>query len=138
MRPIKFRAWLKEKKVMAEYVSHMKHAPDCGVFEISVPFDESGQNTFRKLHSIDEFDLMQFTGLLDKNGKEIFEGDIVENSAKIAWVIEFNIEQGRYRYFRPENSLDEVRRTGFGLTNNQSKVLKVIGNIHENPELINA
>lgn len=144
MREIKFRAWLKEKKVMAEFISHLKHAPDCGVFEITVPFDESGLQTFRKLHSIDQFDLMQFTGLTDKNGKEIYEGDVIEfwsytsedgtridpERYAVTWMGAFS-----YPAFdldvcdRESNMLSELVASG-------EWVWEVIGNIYDNPNLL--
>lgn len=124
MREIKFRAWLKEKKVMAEFISHFKSAHDCGVFEITVPFDESGLQTFHKIHSIDQFDLMQYTGLKDKNGKEIYEGDILgfnykDTSDGDEWIVEVEVkwgDQGWVPYRLYEGT--------------------VIGNIYENPELL--
>lgn len=59
-REIKFRAWAKIKKPIMIYSGE-----DLGNF-----FD----------HQIHDFEseLMQFTGLLDKNGKEIYEGDIID------------------------------------------------------------
>ncbi len=148
-REIKFRAWLKDRKVMAEYISHLKHAPDCGVFEITVPFDESGLQTFRSLHSIDQFDLMQFTGLHDKNGKEIYEGDIcrmVYEEDEGGGAVSLHKVRGKV-YFDPHwgvkfDCRNHTQRTAdTHWSDSESAVrdyrnVEIIGNIYENPELL--
>ena len=126
-REIKFRAWLKEKKMMAEYISHFKHSPNCGIFEITIPFDESGLQTFRKLHSINQFDLMQYTGLKDNNGKEIYEGDINSND---------NNERSEVVFYAGGFYLKKNKTEYQHIGKNAPFNLNVIGNIYENPDLI--
>ena len=74
------------------------------------------------------FDIMQFTGLKDKQGKEIYEGDIIEFDKK-EWggndnihVVSWNNEVGSWSW-------------GGGITSDM-EYRKVIGNIYENPELL--
>lgn len=117
-REIKFRAWDKKNNKML------------GVSEIGNLMFAYGEN-YDHITKY-EADIMQFTGLLDKNGKEIYEGDIVNcNLPKADWTLE-------------ENKKFAVQWSDIllGFTNGSHGFLyeysdfEVIGNIYENPELI--
>lgn len=72
--------------------------------------------------------LMQFTGLLDKNGKEIYEGDILFwDESNIGWVTFEHAE------FIVGIKNDPGARA---LCAAREEELEVLGNIHENPELL--
>jgi len=105
MRELKFRSW-DGTKMSTNYM--MLRNTD-GVLFSSVP----------------DVVIMQFTGLLDKNGKEIYEGDILE-----------------FNYSRSGNkTVFDVRWRGKGFkptrmsTSNRSE-MEVIGNIYESPDLL--
>ncbi len=78
------------------------------------------------------WELMQFTGLLDRNGKEIFEGDVVEmrdgarNPYTVIWADSFN-----------GFGLDGVPGGLQILLKEYIVDITIIGNIYENPDLIN-
>jgi uncharacterized phage protein (TIGR01671 family) len=128
MRQIKFRAWDKGKK---------KFLPD-DCFSI---INRTGFNAFGVMISdfedylVGEFlydesqELTQFTGLIDKNGKEIYEGDIVSKiGAYVIWSDTiacwcFNFKDS------------ETQDTPLFFENNL-ELCEVIGNIYENPELL--
>lgn len=82
------------------------------------------------------FEIMQFTGLKDKNGKEIFEGDIVEFCTKWEFPQRF---KGQVIYF-PESmqyGFSENGESYYDFTDIENpEILEVIGNIYENPELL--
>lgn len=122
MKP-KFRAWLKEEYRMT------------GVREITFFNDEvqmiSGVEDF---YAYDEFELMQSTGLKDKNDKEIYDGDIVRFTLTdgFDYVVD---EEGVVSYklgaFYVVNGLDE-----FLISEIYANEIEVVGNIYENPELV--
>ncbi|EAC4276792.1 hypothetical protein ABJF43_001553 [Listeria monocytogenes] len=88
------------------------------------------------MHAIDEKTIGQYTGLKDKNGKKIFEGDIVRNiNGEYSYIGIVN--KDRYTFYikgvAPKDNYDfaDVSDTVTGKSS-----LIVIGNIHENPELL--
>lgn len=88
--------------------------------------------------SPDEIELMQSTGLKDKNGKEIFEGDIITNGKNVMCMkrhntLGFYVEQkGEVQFIADGGDLEEFEEDAKEIADR----LEIIGNIYENPELL--
>lgn len=84
--------------------------------------------------------LMQSTGLKDKNGKEIFEGDVLTNGMDIVDVRNhetlgfYTLVNGREVFFGHGTSIEEFEENIEGFT----EIAEVLGNVYENPELLEA
>ena len=78
--------------------------------------------------------VMQFTGLLDKNGKEIYEGDIVQ------WPKGQSYLKGKVYYEGASFEVENFYMTSFDIVSDAFgeglRLLEIIGNIYENPELL--
>ena len=82
----------------------------------------------------------QYTGLKDKNGTKIFEGDIVQTNKfflsvglNAKYVIEYDVEIACFI-----GTMQKGNVKHFTTFQNDSDQFEVIGNIHDNPELLNA
>jgi len=86
-----------------------------------------------------EFEVMQFTGLLDKSGKEIYEGDIVFNHAEEGRSNSNTIIWNNDGYVIEQLSAQDDEIDGIGIYLElylYNEDIEVIGNIYENPELL--
>jgi len=118
-RVIKFRAWDSEQKVM---VDTPWIGPD-GSWADSL--------TFGAMKHSGKSGLMQFTGLLDKNGKEIYEGDLIKHPEyEEPLEVDFALGSFGMSHLGTNRYADELfHDVVFG-------TIEVIGNIYENPELL--
>lgn len=128
MRDIKFRAWDKDTKEMF-YPFHGHNDKELflgfqsgGVLEVS-KYMEKGSWWLMPL--------MQFTGLLDKTGAEIYEGDVLLWHEDVNMLVKWN---ELYASF----ILEDLRLKGMMSLDSKisTECYEVIGNIHENPELL--
>lgn len=123
MKP-RYRGWDKIHKTMYEVDDIM--SIDFGKSEISVKTLFFEQTNYYKF---DDIVLMQSTGLTDKNGKEIFEGDIIDSTdGFLTGVIEFRVSLGMF-------VSELVEYNNFERLCNVASSRKIIGNIWGHPEL---
>lgn len=130
MREIKFRAWDKENNEMV-YQNKLIYN---GKYKFYV--DKYGMVLTKvKVFNIYEdvqADIMQYTGLKDKNGKEMYEGDIVERT--FLNLIERDKFIGTIKYYEGTYNIDNDKEACSVF--HEIDTFEVIGNIYENKELL--
>ena len=110
MRELKFRVW---NKIMRHY----RHFVLQKGVSVSIGAD---------------LEIEQCTGLKDKNGKEIYEGDILHSKVGTDYVVSYSVDKGRYEMWSKDGCGGGIADVQYIKEFN----IEVIGNIHENPELL--
>lgn len=143
-REIKFRVWDKDYKRM-HTVGDFHHD--------SLEIDEENNIFFFNLQCMEgsphkginpeecAYRLMQYTGLKDKNGKEIYEGDIVKTHKgylmKVHWYNNgFKLMFKFKRKYQGEEYWETTKDIELDSSDDKRWGYEVIGNIYENPELL--
>lgn len=132
-REIKFRVWDKEKK---HWVDPNKHSNDGVGITFSGKLSFCDQSYFGNTDRSGNYVIQQFTGLKDKNGKEIYEGDILKDDCKEHCILDFS-PLVKVVYYNEDASFTGIDLSDYYMTNLGIHVKHsiIIGNIFENPEL---
>lgn len=129
-RDIKFRVWNGFEMVRDVAVSRF------GVFYVNPsnngldPKDSASLTPFTTRYHNDT-PVMQYTGLIDKNGIDIYEGDLlfsqrISEVSEDQWIVDVVYEQGSFCYGWHGDPLEEIEC---------SREMEIIGNVYQNPEL---
>lgn len=152
-REIKFRVWDRalNKMITKENVKGLLDTVNTGdcdtdytysrdewypAYDILIIFDYFEEIQYRYIEdtSTKRFELMQYTGLKDKNEKEIYEGDIIEwttlSEKKYRFSVEYSNKYAQYVSVNTKDVSMEYEPLG------DYENIKVIGNIYDNPELL--
>lgn len=150
----KFRAWDKESKKWIGKI-HNEYLCVCEYVVVLVKYAPNNSGGYDPIEcrqltnpEVDNLEIVQFTGLNDKNGKEIFEGDILD---QLDTILEVKFRYGCFflcskddneEIMNPfatdfHNVLNQYEKHGIAISDNKLIHLEIIGNIHENPELTN-
>ena len=139
MREIKFRAWDKDRKEMV-YDLPVIIFCDKAIWPHDLSWFHNSQQWTEDEGLITNYDLLQYTGLKDSKGVEIYEEDIVKIPEGYGGDMLYKPFIGRIKYDAPEfyvNQQDNIIKTSkwCGQEYDWDKI-EVIGNIYENPSLL--
>ena len=129
----KFRAWHNELGRMMSISDMWFNVESLG----EIGLNDAVMNDYITA-SPDEIELMQSTGLKDKNGKEIFEGDIITNGQNVMCMKRHNTlgfyveEKGEVEFIADSAVLEDFEEDAKEIADR----LEIIGNIYENTELL--
>ena len=133
-REIKFRAWDKNRKEMF-IVDELSYTVEGSRTLLASQKDLSSQNAIfnQMIIRSGQYPIMQYIGLRDKNGKEIYEGDIVKCKQPSVRIVEWSNVMSKFCLRFPGSKFSNY---GIGESPKFTEHFAVIGNIYANPELI--
>ena len=126
----KFRVWNEKTESFIDYGDLMLDLKNGKVYSGDVGIPE---------YTIDvtnQVILMQYTGCRDKNGIEIYEGDVIKDKYGKAWLVQWYVGAFVITDKIPDSDGQTSTYSHFSNVSNHHFYFEVIGNIYENPELL--
>lgn len=132
MRPIKFRAkrvdngewvygYVLETRMSGVYIIGTKQTMKSSQYEVKI-----GDRLWQ--HEVDPETVGEFTGLKDKDGREIYEGDVLEEQPNLLFQVIWDSKWAKFK-------LQHIRHVAYPEWNRGIQ-MQVVGNIYSNPELL--
>lgn len=129
MRGIKFRVFVHSRNIMAKVIAiSLSENPF-----VSVAYDWEDEASYHwrvATYPGDDCEVMQYTGVVDKNGKEIYEGDVVRHENGRVTDVTWDNDTYSFQFDVSRWVIDQE----YGCVS--SGEVEVIGNIYENPNLL--
>ena len=129
----KFRAWIKEEKCFADYIETIRYYAK----EVDLCWGGICESDYFDFEGVI---FTQSTGLKDKNGKEIFEGDILIVTDDHSWleVVSYSKEKAMFVTEEINRKFKIPKTPLYNLFDTSIFDFEIIGNIYENKELLDA
>lgn len=134
----KFRAWFSEASQMIT-----DGLESINLFNETVTITSRYYDNFADVYDFGSIEvdignaiLMQYTGCRDKNGIEIYEGDVIKDKYDKTWLVQWYVGAFVITDKIPDSDGQTTTYSHFSNVSNHHFYFDVIGNIYENPELL--
>src|SRR5699024_3329040 len=129
----KFRAWHIHKQIMCEVI---RIDFEQGIITLDLETDDNEYYLMETDWSLSDAEIMQCTGCRDKNGIEIYEGDVIKDKYDKVWLVQRYVGAFVITNKIPDSDGQESTYSYFNNLSNHHFYFEVIGNMWENPELL--
>ena len=129
----KFRAWHIHKQIMCEVI---RIDFEQGIITLDLETDDNEYYWMETDWSFSDAEIMQYTGCRDKNGIEIYEGDVIKDKYDKIWLVQRYVGAFVITNKIPDSDGQESTYSYFNNLSNHHFYFEVIGNVYQDPELL--
>ena len=129
----KFRAWHIHKQIMCEVI---RIDFEQGIITLDLETDDDGYYWMETDWSFSDVEIMQSTGCRDKNGIEIYEGDVIKDKYDKIWLVQWYVGAFVITNKIPDSDGQTSTYSHFSNVSNHHFYFEVIGNVYQDPELL--